>query len=404
MKDNFLYTIVTVARNPALLFWPMAFPIIMALLFSFMFADMDKGYALQPASIGVVIDEAYDAAQGLDETLRSVDGSSDSPQDVSDSAHIMDLCFFDSAQEGQDAVRAGEIDGCVVVKDGIPTLLLPPSGLSEEARLHLTAVTAVLDGYVRVAHETQTVIEAEPSRLFAHGTDYAQAISDISGSFLSDTIQTTRLRLTKADPDPSVRYYYALLGMAAGLGMTIAFEVTRSLSARAGALGARRTLAAHRRWQMLTSSLAAAWLMAFFCLVIGLAFMRFAIHVDFGDRLVPCLAALATSSALFCAAGTLMGTFDGVPASLITAVTMLLSFFAGLFGTASQRIADGIAAYLPWLAALNPVRQTAQLFYSLLYYESLTPYVKVMATMLVMTAAFVALAALRARRIQHAHL
>ncbi len=423
MWDNFKYTLLSIVRNPALLFWPLGFPIILSTLFSFMFANLDESFQLQPVALGVVQDETYESAFGLDDTLRSFDGSAaDSEQ------HFFDLTYYAAEDEAETATAEGAIDGYVIVADGAPVLRISAAGLSNERRLNLTTVTMVLDGYVRVLNEIETVMEEDPTLLLddsaqamvaelvnqgSQPTDEdiealvqyvtAQGTPDVIAGFQTDAVRTEKLKLTKTDPDSSARYYYALLGMAAGMGMHIAYEVVSAFMAQKSPLGARRTLAGMSRWRMLVSSLAASWLAAFSCLAIGMAYMHFVVDVDFGDRAVPCLFALGLSSLAFCALGSLIATFN-LSGNLCVAITTVLAFFAGLYGQASQRIADLIAIVYPGLAALNPVRQTAQLFYSLLYYDSLDPYLHICAVLTVMAAAFATVAVLRMRRQRYAYL
>lgn len=420
MRDNFTYTLLSIVRSPALLFWPLLFPIIVSLLFSFAFANVKES----PIALGVVADGAYAEAPGLDETLHAFDRGSD----TGSGEHVFDLSSYASADEASAAANAGEIDAYVLVTDGEPALRIPLAGLGEEKRLGLTSAVIVLDGFKRARLEVETVAQEDPTlllgeegrsaldRLVASGArpsdeqlaEIARSVAEqgapeLVAQFHGDVVRSRRLVLTRTAPDPTARYYYALLGMAAGLGMDIAFEVVFALMATTSAVGARRTLAGMPRWRILASSMAAAWLSAFACLLVGLVFMWQVVGVDFGDRLLACLVALAISSLAFCALGALLATF-GLDGVIGTAVTMLLSFFAGLFGTGSQRISDELAVAWPQLAAANPVRQTAQLFYSLLYHESLGPYLRVLATLAAMAAVFATAAALRMRRQRHAQL
>ena len=108
MWDNFKYTLLSIVRNPALLFWPLGFPIILSTLFSFMFANLDECFQLQPVALGVVQDETYESAFGLDDTLRSFDGSAaDSEQ------HFFDLTYYaaeDEAEAMYDYMTAHGVD------------------------------------------------------------------------------------------------------------------------------------------------------------------------------------------------------------------------------------------------------------------------------------------------------
>lgn len=423
MWDNFRYTLRWFWRWPALLFWPLAFPIIMSLLFNFMFANMDESYALDPVAVGYVRDAAYDDALGLDDTLHSVDG--DEGED-----HYLDLVEFSTEADAVAAARSGDVACFVKVVDGKPQLHLRQSNLGEESRMNLAAVTAILDGYIRVWDEVATVAKEDPGLLLGD-LDFSQLASlvdeqtgtipdeavraladqalaagaeEVVGSFMTDKVSTRRLKLTRSDPDPSARYFYALLGMAAGLGAALAYAAVTRLQPNFDALGARRTMAGLPRWKLLVSALAASWVAEFACLLVGFGFMRLVLHVNFGDRLLPCLGAMAASSLAFCALGAAYGTLTRLPETLITAFTMTCSFFAGLYGTASQRVADAIAIAHPTLALANPVRTTAQAFYALLYYDNLDRYARYCGVLLIIAAVFTAIAVVRMRRQSYASL
>ena len=82
MATTFLATLKSLIRNRALLFWPLAFPIIMATMFGAMFANLQSGYAFDPFQLGVVRDANYDAAPGLDDLLDELSSPSADTQYV----------------------------------------------------------------------------------------------------------------------------------------------------------------------------------------------------------------------------------------------------------------------------------------------------------------------------------
>ena len=219
---------------------------------------------------------------------------------------------------------------------------------------------------------------------------------------------TEQVSLTHAAPTESVRYYYALLGMAAlfcgQVGMLAICETQPNLSA----LGARRALGATSRGKTLAATLAASWLVSFACLIVAFLYMRFAVGIDFSGREGLCVAAIAAAALLSTALGTLLGSLPkvglGVKTGLLTALTCFLSLFAGLYGEPCMALADSIARSFPALASINPAKVITDVFYSLYYYDSLVPFAQKIGILLAMAAALFAVSALFIRRQRYASL
>ncbi len=191
---------------------------------------------------------------------------------------------------------------------------------------------------------------------------------------------------------------------AAGMGATAAMESVRRLLPTAGPLGARQSLAAVPRWRMLVGALLGAWLCEFACLLVAVLFMRGVAGVSFGSDTHGVVVALAASSLMACAAGALCGTAPRMETGMISGITCLLSLFTGLYGTSSQQLADAIEATAPALAHANPLWQTTNCFYALLYYDTPDAFLESVAALLIMALAFLALASFRMRRTSYDHL
>ena len=281
MRANFKATLLSIVRSPSLLFWPLAFPIILSLVFSMMFSGLEQAYRLQPVSVAVVRDANYDKATGFDELLSSVD-------DDGDEWHVFDVSSVGSVAEAKRKVVDGDVSGYICLDaDANPSLHLSPRASFSLGSGSLTSAQSVLDSYIRVRSEMEDLAKKDPMLL---------ADPTVLQRFSSDAVSTERLSVTANDPKASVRYYYALLGMAAGIGSVLAMKAIRETQANATALGARRTLAGFPRWRVLVSSTAAAWLASYACLAVGFAFIRFVLGVDFGGREGLALLALGAAS------------------------------------------------------------------------------------------------------------
>lgn len=69
-----------------------------------------------------------------------------------------------------------------------------------------------------------------------------------------------------------------------------------------------------------------------------------------------------------------------------------------------MELADSIARAFPLFASLNPAKVVTDAFYSLYYYDSLTPYFGKLGILIAMTAVLFALSSLFIRRQRYASL
>ncbi|MDO4899203.1 ABC transporter permease [Actinomyces sp.] len=382
MRTVFRYQVLRLLRDKILLLWTLGLPIALSLIFMTMFAGLEAGYAVDPIRVGIVHDDAYASEAGLEAALDAVSAAESEPQ-------LLDPVAYDTAEQAEAAVRDGEAVGYIAVQDGTPVLHLSPEG----NELSTTPVLrAMLDTYVHSREEITSLIAA--------GMPPAEAAVAVQDHHAF----TTEIQVTRVPGKPEVPYYFALLAFTSGMGMTIAVLAVQEIIAPWGPLAARRNLGALPRWRLLLGTLSAAWVCTWACLIIAFAFMRFVVGVDFGPHAALCLVAIGVSSLMSCAAGSALGTFPRMPLGGVSAISCLLALFCGLYGTASQELANSIELSAPLLAQLNPLWQATRCFYALLYYDTLSPFVRSCAVLTGMTVVFFIIAMIRMRRTNHEHL
>ena len=392
MLTRFSYTVLMFTRSKSLILWALAFPIILATILSFMFSGIDEAVAFSTQRMVVVADDAYAEATGLSQTLEALagDGSSDSLFDGA----VLRLTEASSTEEALDLVRSDQADCYLVVEDGMPHVYFSPDAAS---RPSAEVVVAVLDRYVHGAAQYRLLAKEKPLALLLPSTAEA---------FFGDTTPIEELPVTHTDLDSMARYFYAVLAMSAGFSAMLGATVVQRLQPTASALGARTTLAGVPRWRMLAASLAAAWVCAFACLVLAFCYIRFVLDVGFGGREGWCIAACAVASFMATAGGAAVGahTRGSTAFGALTALTLVLSLFAGLYGTAAMNLADTVSRTMPWLSAINPLWECSRAFYTLMYYDTLGPFAETCTVLVAMGLLFAALAAARLRRQRYAHL
>ena len=380
MLSVFTYQVLRLLHDKILLLWVVAFPVILSCLFMAMFSNLDESFQATPLNLGVVQDDAYHAAPGLDATIRTVSQEGE--------RHLLSPTPYATADQAQEAARKGDTVGYLDVEDGSPVLHVTQEANTGSKGNTVRVLRAVLDSY------TQT--RAEYEVLAAAG---AQAGPPGTGSVL-----TQRAQVTSSTIKPQVRYYFSLMAFACGMGTAVAMTAVQGVTATSSHLGTRLTLASLPRWRILVGTLAAAWVCVLICLLVAFAFIRLVVGVDFGPHMLLCLVAIGVSSLLSCAAGALLGTSRQMNTGIISGISCLLSLFTGLYGSGAQKLADAVEYNVPLLAQANPLWQSAHSFYGLLYYDSLAPFARNCAVMMGMTCLFLGLALVRMRRMSHEHL
>ena len=378
MLTVFSHQVLRLLRDKTLLVWTLGFPIVLSFIFMVQFSNLEEAYEASPMSFGIVQDEAYRAAPGLDALVERISADDADP-------HLITRVTHSTASEAEAAAKRGDTNGYLAVKNGDPVLHVTQKGDAQES---LRVLRVVMDSY------TQTRAEYE-----VLATAGAQA-----GPPDTDNVLTQRAQVTSSTVNPQVRYYFSLMAFACGMGTAVAMTAVQGVTATSSHLGTRLTLASLPRWRILVGTLAAAWVCVLVCLLVAFAFIRLVVGVDFGPHMLLCLVAIGVSSLLSCAAGALLGTSRQMNTGIISGISCLLSLFTGLYGLGAQKLADAVEYNVPLLAQANPLWQSAHSFYGLLYYDSLAPFARNCAVMVGMTCLFLGLALVRMRRMSHEHL
>ena len=380
MLTVFLYQVLRLLRDRVLLVWTLGFPVVLSLIFMAMFSNLDKVYEATPMSFGVVQDEAYRTAPGLDAVVERISA------DDADH-HLITKVTHSTVAQAEAAAKRGETNGYLAVEGSDPVLHVTQQGNEAETT---RVLRVVMDSYLQRRAEYVALAKAgaAPEKLAALETDQAF---------------TRSISVTPSPVKPETPYYFALLAFACGMGTTVAMVAVKGTMA-VSPVGARQTLAGLPRWKVLTATLAASWVCVFVCLLVAFAFMASVVGVDFGPHVLLCLVAIGVCSLMASAVGAALGTLARLEIGMISGFTSLLSLFTGLYGPASQSLASSIEQHAPLLPQANPLWQTARCFYGLLYYDSLAPFARSCAVLLGMTCLFLTIALIRARRMTHEHL
>lgn len=458
MWTTFKATVRTLLLTPSAVVWTLIFPIVLATVFNFMFEPMRSTGSVEAVDVAVVADDAWedspfsqvvDTLSEADEPLLAVhpvagekearvllaegsvagayvvdaagnegnaEQSGSDELDAVDAAGPADAAGAASDPDNADATgaasgsgtAAGSSDVSTVTSSagstGAPRIILAPAGSGTGSDASYDVNRAILESVVTSYLQSEALIE----ELATHDPVALSDPTTIENA-LGLSVSVREVSLTHAQPDSMVRFYYALLGMASIFAAQLAGESVWHLQPTSSAAGARRTVSSTSRMRLLIPTIGACWAVSTTFLAIAFGYICLTAHIDFSGREGLCLVGIAASSLLSCGIGALVGALPGRMGSdsrrgILTALTCLLSLFAGLYGEPTMELADTVAHVFPAATWLNPVCLIRDLFYTVYYYDTLVPFSLRLAACAGIAAVLLAVSAACMRRSAHEHL
>lgn len=458
MWTTFKATVRTLLLTPSAVVWTLIFPIVLATVFNFMFEPMRSTGSVEAVKVAVVADDAWedspfsqvvDTLSEADEPLLAVhpvateqeareliaegsvagayivdaagnEGNAEQngsdELDAVDAAGPADAAGAASDPDNADATGAASGSGTAAGSSdvstatpsasdaGAPRIILAPAGSGTSSDASYDVNRAILESVATSYLQSEALIE----ELATHDPVALSDPTTIENA-LGLSVSVREVSLTHAQPDSMVRFYYALLGMASIFAAQLAGESVWHLQPTSSAAGARRAVSGTSRMRLLIPTIGACWAISTTFLAIAFGYICLTAHIDFSGREGLCLVGIAASSLLSCGIGALVGALPGRMGSdsrrgILTALTCLLSLFAGLYGEPTMELADTVAHVFPAATWLNPVCLIRDLFYTVYYYDTLIPFALRLATCMGIAAALLTVSAACMRRSAHEHL
>ena len=446
MWTTFKATVRTLLLTPSAVVWTLIFPIVLATVFNFMFEPMRSTGSVEAVKVAVVADDAWedspfsqvvDTLSEADEPLLAVHpvATEQEARELIAEGSVAGAYIVDAAgnegnaeQSGSDELdavdAAGPADAAGAASGsgtaagssdvstatpsasdaGAPRIILAPAGSGTSSDASYDVNRAILESVATSYLQSEALIE----ELATHDPVALSDPTTIENA-LGLGVSVREVSLTHAQPDSMVRFYYALLGMASIFAAQLAGESVWHLQPTSSAAGARRTVSSTSRMRLLIPTIGVCWAISTTFLAIAFGYICLTAHIDFSGREGLCLVGIAASSLLSCGIGALVGALPGRMGSdsrrgILTALTCLLSLFAGLYGEPTMELADTVAHVFPAATWLNPVCLIRDLFYTVYYYDTLVPFSLRLAACAGIAAVLLAVSAACMRRSAHEHL
>lgn len=393
MFSTFRYTLLELVRIPGILVWTLVFPLVLSSVFVMMFSPLDDMATSSPIKVAVVTPPDDIEGQAFQSFLDALSSESDD----GDTAFLA-ITYAPTAEAAEKLINESGPEegftGYVQLQEGSPVCHvvgnISPSGMEG---LYSSVLVQVMNEYVAKSALVKELLAENPA---------AVQSPEIMQSLFEPVAATAKVQLTENQPKESVRYYFALLGMVSMFCGSVGLTAVQRLKPNTSALGARRSVGAISHGKVVAATILASWLLCFACLLVTYFFIRFVCKVDFGDRDLLCIGAVAVASLTATGLGCVVSAIPKVPddgkSGILTGLVCFSALFAGLYGQPTMALADSISQNFPIIELINPATQISQAFYSVMYYDTPLPYLGHLAVLMAMALLFFLLSAQSLRR------
>lgn len=352
MLKQLKYSFLTKLKSPSLMFWPLVFPIALATLMYFAVGRMNQAdFETVPAAL--VTEGESESGRVFCEYLDSVEANSG----------LIEVTEM-TEDEALDALEKGEAKGIFYAGEGA-SLTVAGNGFPE----------SILQSVLASWQSGKTAAE-DIAKLHPEGT---AAAAEMLQQYDSAVRQVS---LGGKTVDGNVLIFYALIGMACLYGCFIGFDCALWLQANLTALAARRCTAPVHRLQLIFTEFFSAFLLHFVNMLILLVYMKYILKLEFTGSNVEMIILVLTGSMFGVAMGVFVGSAgklgEGPKIGILLAVSLGLSFFAGLMDSSVKHIAD---SHVPLFNRLNPAALISDALYCVNVYDAPGRYMADMAVL-----------------------
>lgn len=336
-------------RQRAMLFWALLFPIILGIFFKLAFGNINENSKFKTIDVAV------------NETLMQDENFKNFMNEMENEKY-----FKVVESKNQDILNTN--DNVKAYIESWDKIYTKNSGISE------TIVETIMNSYSQKVSMITKIMQKNPTADIGKILNVDDHIKDIS----------------RKNMNPVNVFFYTLLGMTTIYGymwgLFVSFQYEANLSTNAK----RNAVSPTKKSTMLSASVLVSWIINFAITVIFIAYLKYALGVEFGDRIGAIIGLASISSFCGVAFGILIGVSNkkslDTKIGMGIALTMLMSFLAGMMVPEMKVI---IAEKLPVINKINPVAVVTDAVYSLYYYDSMARFNKDIVNLLIITVVFV---------------
>lgn len=336
----FKYELKILLRDRILVFWTMIFPLLLATFFNLAFSNLTSSENFKAIDLAVVQQQEKEDFKTVITSL--------SKDDENKLVNIQ----YTTKQKAQYLLEEEEISGYYIIDKDIE-VVVNSSGINQ------TILKTIVDEYYQTTSTYTNIYQLNP-QVFMSGVLEKVDLS-------KDNFQEQN----ENNLDLTVIYFYTLIGMTCLYAGFWGLKVTNKTEANLSRKGTRVAISPTNKWKTLLVGMLAGFIIHYFDMLVLMAYLVFALQIDFGSQVGYILLLMAVGSFVGLAIGNLVGNGlkckEDTKITVISMSSLALSFFSGMMVIDLKYL---IQENFPIVAFINPVNLITDALYALYYYTT----------------------------------
>ena len=383
---NFKYSLKTLFRNKALIFWTFAFPIILGTFFNMAFSNIESSEKLDIINIAIIKNDDFNNNEIFKTAFEEL-------SDKNNDDRLFETRYT-TEEEAKKLLEDEEIVGYMKLVNDEPKLTFITSGINE------TIFKYVSEEITQTSNIIKNLAEEEIKKEMIAGNyniDYESIYNRVIELTEENNVRLNNV--SNSNLSYTMIEFYTLIAMACLYGGILGAVAINQNLANMTNQGKRVSVSPTSKGKIILSSVLASYITQLVGVALLFLYTIFVLKVDYGNKLGLDIAlAMAGSLAglsLGVAVATTIKSNDNVKTGIIIAITMLGCFLYGMMGITMKYIID---KNIPIINKLNPASMITDGFYSLYYYDTLDRYIFDIGSLLIFAFVLIAISYISLRR------
>ena len=383
---NFKYSLKTLFRNKALIFWTFAFPIILGTFFNMAFSNIESSEKLDIINIAIIKNDDFNNNEIFKTAFEEL-------SDKNNDDRLFETRYT-TEEEAKKLLEDEEIVGYMKLVNDVPKLIFTTSGINETIFKYVSEEIAQTSNIIKNLSEEEIKKEMIAGN---YNIDYESIYNRVIELTEEDNVRLNNV--SNSNLSYTMIEFYTLIAMACLYGGILGAVAINQNLANMTNQGKRVSVSPTSKGKIILSSVLASYITQLVGVALLFLYTIFVLKVDYGNKLGLDIAlAMAGSLAglsLGVAVATTIKSNDNVKTGIIIAITMLGCFLSGMMGITMKYIID---KNIPIINKLNPASMITDGFYSLYYYDTLDRYIFDIGSLLIFALILIAISYISLRR------
>lgn len=355
---NLKYSLKTLFRSKALIFWTFAFPIILGTFFKMAFSDIENSEKLDIINIAVINNEEFNNDIVFKNTFKEL-------SDKNSENYMFDIKYT-TLEESKKLLEEEKITAYILFKDNNIDMSINKNGINE-------TVTKYVIDEVQSKKTILTNIITKELENNNYEVDYTEIVNLANG--IMNNSKAKFINKSRSNLSYTMVEYYTLIAMACLYGSMLSMYIINYILPNMNSVGKRVSISGVYKSSLITSCLIASYIVQIIGIAILFLYTIFVLKVDYGNHIGKVILLMLAGSlaglSLGVSVSTIIKTNENAKTGILVAITMIMCFLSGMMGITMKYIIDKNAKILN---IINPANMITDGFYSLYYYDTFNRY------------------------------